>query len=320
MKKVDVSSMFLVPKNVYTSMLSHIHEDDIREDIKSLNQKRDDGNYIEKAIDFNKQQERQKNQAFIKPNLNNETIGTHTNTNNDTIRTVNHNQSATNTEGTFTPSINETIKAVSSTPIRSQAASIVASTPKKPALNVPMLSIKESLFQTDENGKFTCLFHNEKFPTQNSLREHYINKHETNMTRFELSSLSDKTPENSSIQDSQFYTPSNVSLKNTGAISKQTEDKKDDKSSTSSLEASFAEEKNSNKRLSASKNLNKRLSASLPDVSITDSGIRKSKRERKPKYDENEYELPSYARNKSSKKQYDKGTSQIFKEKNKKEK
>ena len=290
-------------------MLSHIHEDDIREDIKSLNQKRDDGNYIEKAIDFNKQQERQKNQAFIKPNLNNETIGTNTNTNNATIRTDNHNQSATNTEGTFAPSMNETIKAVSSTPIRSQAASIVASTPKKPALNAPMLSIKESLFQADKNGKFTCLFHNEKFPTQDSLREHYINKHETNMTRFELSSLSDKTPENSPIQDSQFYTPSNISLKNTGAISKQTVAREDDQSSTSSLEASFADKKN----------LNKRSSASLPDVSLTDSGIRKSKRERKPKYDENEYELPSYARNKSSKKQYDKGTSQIFKEKNKKE-
>ena len=83
MAKVDISSMFLVPKNIYTSMLSRIYEDDVKEEVKSFNRQRDDGNYIEKAINFNQQQERQKNQTFIKPNLMNQTARTNTNTNTD---------------------------------------------------------------------------------------------------------------------------------------------------------------------------------------------------------------------------------------------
>ena len=54
-------------------MLSRINEDDVREEIKSYNRQRDNGNYIERAINFNQQQERQKNQIFLKPNLMNQT-------------------------------------------------------------------------------------------------------------------------------------------------------------------------------------------------------------------------------------------------------
>ena len=71
MTKVDISSMFLVPKNIYTSMLSRINEKDVREDIISYNRQKEDNNYIEKAINFNQQQERQKNQIFLKPNQTN---------------------------------------------------------------------------------------------------------------------------------------------------------------------------------------------------------------------------------------------------------
>ena len=52
MKKVDISSMFLVPKNIYTSMLSRINEDDVREEVKSYNRQRDNGKYIEKSHQF----------------------------------------------------------------------------------------------------------------------------------------------------------------------------------------------------------------------------------------------------------------------------
>ena len=64
MNKVNISSMFLVPKNIYTSMLSRINENDAKEEIKLLNREKDDGNYIEKAINFNNQQERQKKSSF----------------------------------------------------------------------------------------------------------------------------------------------------------------------------------------------------------------------------------------------------------------
>lgn len=64
-------------------MLSRIYEDDVKEEVKSYNRQRNDNNYIEKAIDFNQQQERQKNQNFIKPNLMNQTARTDANTNTD---------------------------------------------------------------------------------------------------------------------------------------------------------------------------------------------------------------------------------------------
>ena len=40
MKKVNISSMFLMPKNIYTSMLSRINEDDTKEEIKLINREK----------------------------------------------------------------------------------------------------------------------------------------------------------------------------------------------------------------------------------------------------------------------------------------
>ena len=60
MSKTDISSMFLVPQRIYNSMLSNIEENDVREDLQNLNRQKNDGNYIENAINFNKQQKLQK--------------------------------------------------------------------------------------------------------------------------------------------------------------------------------------------------------------------------------------------------------------------
>ena len=53
MKKFDISSMFLVPQRLYRSLLSHIEEDESMEELDALNRQKQDGNYIENAIDFN---------------------------------------------------------------------------------------------------------------------------------------------------------------------------------------------------------------------------------------------------------------------------
>ena len=202
MKKVDISSMFLVPKNIYTSMLSHVQENNIKEEIQLLNSQRDDGNYIEKAIDFNKQQERQKNQVFIKPNLGNETVITDTNTNaNASVQTSKLNQSVSNTDTSYTPSLNQTIRHVSSTPIHGQAAS------RTPMLPIPL---EESFTEKDEEGYYNCIFCKDKFAESSALQEHLLNKHNQDINNDEHLYVASKTPKNVTTQNLEFYTPSDT--------------------------------------------------------------------------------------------------------------
>ena len=206
MKKFNISSMFLVPKNVYTSMLTRVQDNDIKEEIQLLNSQRDDGNYIEKAIDFNNQQERQKNQVFLKPNLGNETVTTNTNSNanaNASVQTSNLNQSMANTDTSYTPSLNQTIRPVASTPLHGQAASR-----KKPMLPIPF---EESLTEKDEEGYFNCVFCNEKFTEEGALPEHMLKKHNRDINKNEHLSAVNKTPENlTTTQNLEFYTPSDT--------------------------------------------------------------------------------------------------------------
>ena len=65
MKGIDISSMFLIPKRLYRSLFSYIDEDSTKEELTLLNRQRDDGNYIENAINFNKQQEMQNKKLVI---------------------------------------------------------------------------------------------------------------------------------------------------------------------------------------------------------------------------------------------------------------
>ena len=214
MKKVDISSMFLVPKNIYTSMLSHINEDDIKEELKLLNRQRDDGNYIEKAINFNQQQERQKNQIILKPPVGNETIRTDANTNaNTSVYTSNLNRTLANTAP---PSMNQTMQGVTSTPMREQAVS------RKPSLPVVL---EETLLDPDLDGKYFCKFCKDdtEYANREELQNHLLKKHEVDMNREEHASVL-QDPENVTSQQSGFYTPSNtigMTLDKTGAKSKQ---------------------------------------------------------------------------------------------------
>ena len=245
MKNVDISSMFLVPKNIYTSMLSRIHDDDVKEDINSLNRKKDDGNYIEKAIDFNNQQERQNNQIFIKPNLTNETVRTNANTNvntsaqniNETVRTnantdantsaQNLNQTVATTESFHTPLTNQTQEVVASTPKRTRAFSRIRGL-VSPMLPIP---IEDTLLEKNTEGYFTCDFCNKQFREANELQDHYLKIHNQDLTKEEHSSISNKNLENAAglnLDDSDvgmitLEPPTNVnmsSFENTGAIPK----------------------------------------------------------------------------------------------------
>ena len=55
--------MFLIPQRIYKRLLSFLQEDnEDREELELVNASKDDGNYIENAIQFNKQQQEQKRQ------------------------------------------------------------------------------------------------------------------------------------------------------------------------------------------------------------------------------------------------------------------
>ena len=168
MKKVDISSMFLVPENIYISMLSHIYENDVRENIKSLNGDKDNGNYIEKAINFNKQQERQRKQVILNPNATNETVRTNANTDaNTSVQTDNLNQTFDNTESFHTPMINQSVTAVTSTPKKSRAVSRI-----RPLFS-PMRPIEKSFSETDAEGNYVCSFCNNKYKKADELQIHF---------------------------------------------------------------------------------------------------------------------------------------------------
>ena len=68
MKKFDISSMFLVPQRLYRSLLSYIQEDESMEELDALNRQKQDGNYIENAIDFNRQQQEMQNSSLNNTN------------------------------------------------------------------------------------------------------------------------------------------------------------------------------------------------------------------------------------------------------------
>ena len=184
MKKVNVSSMFLVPKNIYTSIVSRINENEVREEMRLMNREKEDGNYIEKAINFNNQQERQKNQVFIKPNAINETIRTNANTDpnsttfnantdaNTTVQTNNLNRSINNTEMFYTPMANQTANAGASLR-RGQTVSRMNNAP------LPFPIIEENLTEKDAEGNFICRFCNEQFLEGNALHEHLLDKHQS---------------------------------------------------------------------------------------------------------------------------------------------
>ena len=201
MKKVNVSSMFLVPKNIYTSMLSRINENEVKEEMKLMNREKEDGNYIEKAINFNNQQERQKNQVFINPNVNNETIRTNANTDansttfnantdaNTTVQTNNLNGTTNNTEMFYTPMTNQTANAGASLR-RGQSVPRINNAP------LPFPIIEENLTEKDAEGNFICRFCNEQFLEGNALDEHLLDKHHENINRFERSLIFNRSVRN----------------------------------------------------------------------------------------------------------------------------
>ena len=219
-------------------MLSRVYENDVKEEIKSFNRQKDDGNYIEKAINFNQQQELQKDQTFKKPNLMNQTTRTDANTNTDydpnlmnqtartdlntntdnaSVQTNNLNQSMES--ATFAPDQEQAVntstsitEAVASTPLREQAASISSMTPS------PILQTLLKI--TDSKGNRVCGFCRKTFPSKKTLTEHLNKMHEKHMSRYDQSFLV-PIPEDSSDEDSEFFTPLNtITLsENTGAKS-----------------------------------------------------------------------------------------------------
>ena len=67
-KRNDISSMFLIPQRIYKNIMSLVKEDsEKREELESMNASKDDGNYIENAIQFNKQQEEQRQKSVDVP-------------------------------------------------------------------------------------------------------------------------------------------------------------------------------------------------------------------------------------------------------------
>ena len=193
-------------------MLSRVYDNDAKEEIKLINREKDDGNYIENAINFTKQQERQKNQIFINPNSTNETTTTNANTNpnstiynantnaNSTVQTNNFNETANNinetvdnTENFYTPMINQTANAVASTPRRGRSVSRISGS------TLPLPSIEENLSEIDAEGNFICKMCHQQFLEENTLNQHILNDHNANINRFEHSSLSNKSLENLNI-------------------------------------------------------------------------------------------------------------------------
>ena len=207
MRKVNVSSMFLVPKNIYTSMMSRINEDDAKEEIKLINREKEDGNYIEKAINFNNQQERQKNQILIKPNANNETIRTNANTDansttfnqntnaNTTVKTNNLDGSTNNTEMFYTPMINQTANA-DALVRKGQSVSRINNAP------LPFPIIEENLTEKDAEGNLFCGFCKEQFLEANALDEHLLDKHHESINRLERSMIFNRSVKNEQNLDS----------------------------------------------------------------------------------------------------------------------
>ena len=186
-------------------MLSRINENDVKEEIRLLNRDKDDGNYIEKAIDFNNQQERQKKQIFINPNLTNETERTDANTNaNTSYLPDNLNQTTNNNTTYFTPIPNRSTNLLASTPKRGRAVSrIRGRTPT-------MQPINETSLEINPEGNFTCKFCNAKFAEKNVLIEHLLTAHNKDINRYEHSSLFDKTFETSTSHNLYSYSPAYV--------------------------------------------------------------------------------------------------------------
>ena len=226
-------------------MLSRISEDDVKEEVKSLNRPRDDGNYIEKAINFNQQQELQKKQIFIKPNLINQTSRSDANTYTDyapnsmnqtarsdanmntdyaSVQTYNPNQIAANNEDqsmksvSFAPAQEQVTNQNQSTasinnPYTSLMEGAVASTPiQRQASSILSISpspIAETLSKlVDANGNRICGFCKKKFPSRIALRQHYDMKHQKDINAFDQSKLQDLTEESS--DNDEYFTPSNI--------------------------------------------------------------------------------------------------------------
>ena len=239
MKKVDISSMFLVPKNIYTSMLSRIDENDVKEDINLLNRQRDDGNYIEKAINFNDDQERHRKQIFIKPNLSNVTATTNANTDYASIRTNNLSQPATNINNSYISNMDQSMSGIASTPNQGQAALTssmpltpieedqseiaVTSTPtqKRTPSTLPLIPIpiKDTLTKFDAEGKLTCYFCRDKFSQPDALKQHLVNMHWSDINMDEQNSLLNISLGLSPNQNPQYNTSASTNtstFENTG--------------------------------------------------------------------------------------------------------
>ena len=215
MKNNSINSMFLVPKNIYTSMLSRIDEDEARDEIQLINRNIDDGNYIENAINFNNQQDRHKNQIFIKPNSSNDTIRTVANTDaNSSVQfghlnqTLNQSNEVNNTENLQTPVTNLSPNVFASTPKKKVRAISRKSTLPPPS---PLFTIEEENIPGNETTEsFTCNFCKMRFFEKNALRQHILDDHDKHTTRFEKSSLLNMDLENSQNQNLNLDTPINL--------------------------------------------------------------------------------------------------------------
>ena len=224
MKKVDVSSMFLVPKNIYTSMLSNIHERDVKEDLISLNRKKNDNNYIEKAINFNNQQQLQKQGIFLKPNLTNETATTNANTQYTSFRPNNLNQTSANMDNTFTSTMNQEMGAIASTPKRRRSISTPTLAPIDEDNSIveqgqttliaqrPPIPIAEILNDRDAEGNLICPFCQDKLKEQNAMKEHLLSFHWADITHDEQASLFNAPVNVPTNQSSSFHTPTGTSM------------------------------------------------------------------------------------------------------------
>ena len=244
--------MFLVPKNIYMSMLSRIHEDDTKEEIKLINRQKDDGNYIEKAINFNNQQELQKNQKYVNPNVTNETIGTNTYYSN-APNISSRNQSNANMDTTYLTVLDPNTRSIASTSTQGQlsnAQSInqnqsndnmgisdasmmdqsmasmgaVASTPIRRQRSVSILppfvnSTETNLAKINEEGDFICNFCKRKFSDQDVLVEHLEKVHEVDMSSPEYSSVMYETANKSTLIAPPITNTS--AFENTGATPKR---------------------------------------------------------------------------------------------------
>ena len=152
--------MFLVPQHIYRSLLSHIDEDESMEELDSLNRQTQDGNYIENAIDFNRQQEMQNKSFSLLNNTNNATqsyvnqtsqsnlLGNISgNTTNNQGSTVRFNPSVT----VYRPLVNQSIASSNETTRSSVRPPTDAILNNQSILNETTLPFETSRFELNES-------------------------------------------------------------------------------------------------------------------------------------------------------------------------